>query len=123
MKLNYPYIRQLCKGRSSSLSSILKESGVSRTAFYSLLKQDSLIPKSVHSIAEALSIPVEDLIEESPLKRTLRLQNKLQNILDKNPELSRENVWHTLILLEEPPINRLDRALIRGRKSIYPKRN
>jgi len=117
------YIKELCKRKSCSLSTILKESGVSRTAFYSLLKQDSLIPKSVHNIAEALCVPVEDLIKESPLKKTLRLQDKLQLILDKYPELSRENVWHTLILLEEPPINRLDRALIRGRKSIYPKRN
>jgi transcriptional regulator with XRE-family HTH domain len=123
MKINYPYIKELCKGRSRSLSQILKESGVSRTAFYSLLKQDSLIPKSVHSIAEVLSVPVEDLINESPLKRTLRLQNRLQLILDRNPELSRENVWHTLILLEEPPINRLDRAIVRGRKFVYPKRS
>ena len=123
MQLNYSHIKELCKSRSSSLSRTLKDAGVSRTAFYSLLKQESLVPRSVISLAETLNVPVEDLIKESPLKRILRLQGKLQKILDNNPELSRENVGHTLILLEEPPINRLDRALVRGRKSIYPKRD
>jgi len=123
MKLNYPLVKKLCKNNSTSLSAVLKSAGVSRTAFYSLLKQDSLIPRSVHSLAGVLGVPVEELMHESPLKRTLRLQKKLQDIMDKHPEISRENVWHTLVLLEEPPINRLDRALIRGRKSVYTKGN
>lgn len=31
------------------------------------------------------------------------------------PEASFENVWHALILLEESPLDRLNRSLIRGR--------
>lgn len=123
MKFNYELLKSISKKRNVSISKILKDSSVSRTAFYSLLKQESLIPKSVFRIANALGLPVEDLLLESPLKKTLRLQLKLQEILDTSHGLSRENAWHTLLLLEEPPIKRLDRALIRGRKSVYPKRS
>jgi transcriptional regulator with XRE-family HTH domain len=123
MKLNYSYIKEVCKSRSISVSQVLRDAGVSRTAFYSLLRQESLVPKSLLAISGTLAVPVEDLLEESPVKKVLRLQKKLESILDTNPELSRENVWHTLLLLEEPPVKRLDRGLIRGRKSVYPKRN
>ncbi len=123
MKLDFQLIKNICKSRSISLSTMLYQAGVSRTAFYSLVKQNSLIPKSVHSLADTLEVPVEELIQESPLKKTFRLQKKLEDIIKKNPDISRENIWHTLLLLEEPSINRLDRALIRGRKSVYSKRN
>jgi hypothetical protein len=35
-------------------------------------------------------------------------------ICDAEPEASFENVWHALILLEDPPLDRLNRSLIRG---------
>ena len=38
-------------------------------------------------------------------------------ICDAEPEASFENVWHALILLEEPPLDRLNRSLVRGRTS------
>jgi hypothetical protein len=38
-------------------------------------------------------------------------------ICDAEPEASFENVWHALILLEDPPLDRLNRSLIRGRTS------
>ena len=36
-------------------------------------------------------------------------------ICDAEPDASFENVWHALILLEDPPLDRLNRSLLRGR--------
>jgi hypothetical protein len=38
-----------------------------------------------------------------------------QAICAAEPEASFENVWHTLVLLDDPPVERLNRSLIRGR--------
>ena len=38
-----------------------------------------------------------------------------QAICAAEPQASFENVWHTLILLEESPVDRLNRSLVRGR--------
>ncbi len=123
MKLNNEIILKNLKKQNLSISKMLREAGISRTAYYSLLKQESLIPNSVHAISATLGISVEDLLSESPLKKTYRLQALLEQVMLRNPNISRENAWHTLLLLEEDPLTRLDRAITRGRKSIYPKRN
>jgi hypothetical protein len=44
------------------------------------------------------------------------LQRKLQRILQRHPKADPENIWHTLLLLELPPIERLRRGLVRGQK-------
>jgi hypothetical protein len=44
-----------------------------------------------------------------------RLSTRVEKILSANPHADRENVRHTLILLEQPPLERLQRSLIRGR--------
>ena len=46
-----------------------------------------------------------------------RLSARVEKILAANPEADRDNVRHTLILLEQPPFERLQRSLIRGRAS------
>lgn len=79
------------------------------------------MPNSFERLAHILSVPTEDLIEESHVKKIYCLQEKLEQVMKQHPDLMRENVWHTLVLLEEAPINRLDRALIRGRKFIAQK--
>lgn len=43
------------------------------------------------------------------------LLEETREILARHPEASFENVWHTLVLLREPPIDRIRRSLIRGR--------
>ena len=43
------------------------------------------------------------------------LSTRVEKILSTNPNADRENVRHTLILLEQPPLERLQRSLIRGR--------
>ncbi|HTR42263.1 MAG TPA: hypothetical protein VMH87_11665 [Pseudomonadales bacterium] len=44
-----------------------------------------------------------------------RLSARVERVLALHPEADRDNVRHTLILLEQPPLERLQRSLIRGR--------
>jgi hypothetical protein len=44
-----------------------------------------------------------------------RLAARVQQVLSIHPEADPDNVRHTLILLEQPPLERLQRSLIRGR--------
>lgn len=51
-----------------------------------------------------------------------RLTMRVGKILAANPQADPDNVRHTLILLEQPPFDRLQRSLIRGRATaIYRK--
>jgi len=45
----------------------------------------------------------------------LRLSARVEKIVAANPGADPDNVRHTLILLELPPWERLQRSLIRGR--------
>ena len=44
-----------------------------------------------------------------------RLSVRVEKILAAHPAADRDNVRHTLILLEQPPLERLQKSLIRGR--------
>jgi hypothetical protein len=44
-----------------------------------------------------------------------RLSARVGKVLAANPHANPDNVRHTLILLEQPPLERLQRSLIRGR--------
>jgi len=47
---------------------------------------------------------------------------RVEKIIAAHPDADRDNVRHTLILLEQPPLERLRRSLIRGRATaIRPK--
>lgn len=43
-----------------------------------------------------------------------RLSRRVEKVMAAYPEVDRDNVRHTLILLELPPLERLRRSLIRG---------
>jgi hypothetical protein len=40
---------------------------------------------------------------------------RVKKIVETHPHADPDNVRHTLILLEQPPLERLQRSLIRGR--------
>jgi hypothetical protein len=44
-----------------------------------------------------------------------RLSARVQKVLAAHPDADPDNVRHTLILLEMPPLERLQRSLIRAR--------
>jgi hypothetical protein len=45
------------------------------------------------------------------------LEAGVRQVIAKSPQADPENVRHTLILLEQPPLERLPRSLIRGRRT------
>lgn len=49
--------------------------------------------------------------------RAFERRRRALAICEAEPQASFENVWHTLILLELAPIERLNRSLIRGRSA------
>jgi hypothetical protein len=52
--------------------------------------------------------------DNTPQRRYEELQLTLQRIMRHHPHADAENVWHTLLLLELPPIERLRRGLPSG---------
>jgi hypothetical protein len=44
-----------------------------------------------------------------------RLSARVGKVLAASPHADPDNIRHTLILLEQPPLERLQRSLIRGR--------
>ena len=50
-----------------------------------------------------------------------RLARSVRAVLDQYPQADPDNVRHTLILLEQPPLERLRRSLTRGRSTVQRK--
>jgi hypothetical protein len=46
-----------------------------------------------------------------------RLSMRVRKIVAAHPQADPDNIRHTLLLLEQPPLERLQRSLIRGRAS------
>jgi len=117
MRLSAKQIKKLCARRGGSLQTLLASVAVSRTAYYSLARKDSVLPASVRAIAGALGVTPSSILEEAPAS-TWRVQARVRqarSIVDDNPGASFENAWHTLAILDDPPIERLKRSLLRGR--------
>ncbi|MCP3982685.1 MAG: helix-turn-helix transcriptional regulator [bacterium] len=119
MRLCPEQVRRLAKSRGRSLSELLRAAGISRTAYYSLTRRPSVLPKTVRELARVLGVsPMEILDAASSDEATHQGRlREAQRILAADPSTSFENVWHTLCLLELDPIERLNRSLIRGRAS------
>ena len=117
MKIDLPGIKDLATRRDWTLSELLEHSGVSRNAFYSLARRRSVLPASLSAIAETLGVsPGTFLIDQEPAPVWAgRIWRTVERIRDAHPEADPDNIRHTLILLEETPIERLRRALRRGR--------
>jgi len=58
----------------------------------------------------------------SAAAKARRLGRRVQSVLAEHPEADPDNVRHTLILLEMPPLERLQRSLIRGRHNTFLRR-
>lgn len=117
MYLSTDKIRELCRRRGLSLRELLMKAGVSRTAYYSLSRRENLLPGSLRKIAGVLGVTPRALLlwEEERILRLKKLASETDRILEKHPEADRDNVWHTLLLLEEDPWKRLRRGLLRAR--------
>lgn len=117
MKLDATTIHAECSKRGITLQDLLLEAGVSRTAYYSLVRKDSVLPGTVRALAGTLGVRPSTLLTEAEagLWRAQALLRKARRIQKQNPDLTFENIWHTLVLLEEKPVERLRRSLLRAR--------
>ncbi len=117
MRLDPRRIKALCRLEGLTLQGLLQEAGVSRTAYYSLVRRDSVLPQSVRALAGTLGVTPSAILDEPPAEvwRARALLRQAQRIVERNPGASFENVWHSLVLMEEPPVERLRRSLLRGR--------
>lgn len=117
MKLSLDKVGSICRENGTSVGSMLRDAGVSRNAFYSLARKKSVVPRSLARIANHLGVSISDLLEESPTSTELMnsLIAETERIAERHSYVDRDNVRHTLISLEDKPIDRLRRALRRGR--------
>lgn len=51
------------------------------------------------------------------LEKVKRMRQRLEEVAARHPEADPENIWHTLVLLDQEPIERLTTALRRGQIS------
>lgn len=118
MRLSERKLKKLLSIKGLCLKELLAEAHVSKTAYYAQLGRESVLPRSIRTLARVLNVKPLALLEEESAEEVLirRLQKKLENILAENPQANRENVWHTLLLLHEKPIERLRRGLARAQK-------
>ena len=118
MRLSGKNITKLCRAHGLSLNALLKRAGVSKTAFYHLLYKESVLPRSIEALAAALGVRASALLDEADQesRRAVRLLEEVDRIAGSDLSVDRDNVRHTLLLLEEKPIERLQRSLIRARK-------
>lgn len=93
---------------------------MSRTAYYALLRRDSVLPKTVLKLASALGALPSELLDERAFEeqRARRRLREAKRIVRRHPGTSFQDVWHALVLLELPPAERLRRALRRGRARV-----
>ena len=109
-------MKDLCERRGIRLNDLLRRAGVSRTAYYSLARKDSVLPKSIRAIARQLNVKPSSFLEEEGRaeQRVLAVMENVQTIMREHPTLNPDNVRHTLLLLHEKPVDRLRRALLRA---------
>ncbi len=101
-----------------NISALLRMAGVSRNAFYTLARRDSLLPSSLTAVAESLGVPASALLDPASTggDRLSRLMKEIDRISKQHRSVEPDNVRHTLLLLDERPVERLRRALRRGRQ-------
>jgi transcriptional regulator with XRE-family HTH domain len=118
MRVLHGKVIDFCREKGLTISEALHQAGVSRNAYYSLVRKPSVLPTSLEALAEALGVPPSELLEDkrSASAKAKEMANEVDRIVRQHRGADRDNVRHTLLLLEEEPIARLRRALRRGRR-------
>lgn len=120
MRLAREKVRLLARARGLTLTEALRRAKVSRNAFYHLTRRPTVVPRSIHALGTALGVRDSALLDEtppSPGDRAAALLREARRINTRRPQSSFENIWHTLLLLETSPAERLHRSLVRGRSA------
>lgn len=116
MKLDHEEAMRIARDQGTTLTAVLDKAGVSRTAYYSLRRRDNILPRTIRALAGELGIDPERLLQKTPSPLTYeRRLKRAREICERFPGADFLNVWHTLTLLDLPPVERLRRSLRRGR--------
>ena len=118
MKIAKDRLRDICAQRGIGISELLTQSGVSKNAFYALARKKSILPRSITAIANTLNVSASDFMqaELSPPNMAAKLYKEIDHIKRKYGNVDPDNVRHTLLLLDEKPVERLRRALTRAQR-------
>lgn len=118
MKIAEDKLKRICGKRGISLKQLLEMSGVSKNAFYTLARKKSVLPNSIKAISETLDICPEEFLEISltPVQLARQMSRTASEIAGRHSGADRDNILHTLQLLEENPVDRLRRALTRAQR-------
>ena len=121
MRIKTEAIKAYCKQYGWTLDDLLKKAGVSRTAYYALTRKDSILPKSIQSIAKEMNVsPSEILLDPDKEVREMRaLYEKARAVSQKYPKVNVENVMHTFVMLKKTPLERLRKGLLRGKTTHF----
>ncbi len=116
MYLSPEKLKKIALRKGFSLKTLLRRAKVSKTAYYSLARKTNLLPKSILQLAQVLEIRPSAFIEETSAdeRKAFKRLGILEEILRDHPEADRDNIWHSLILLDEKPIERLQRSILRA---------
>ncbi len=71
MQLSSAKIKKRCAQRRVSLGDVLKQAGVSRTAYYSLARKKSVLPKSILRMASHLGVNPSALLDNIAAAKAL----------------------------------------------------
>lgn len=117
MKISLDKVEARCREHGTSVTQMLREAGVSRNAFYTLARKETVVPQSLIRVAGYLGVPVSELLDDvpPPVERMKQLMDEVNRVVKRHPGADPDNIRHTLLLLDEEPIERLRRALQRGR--------
>ena len=117
MRIDREKLKRMCETRHISVAGMLAASKVSRTAFYSLLRKENVLPKSIDKIAGYLDVPASAMLVAGAgrLWHMRALQARAVRICKDHRGCDRDVVFRTLLNLDLPPAERLRRALVRGR--------
>lgn len=116
VKLSAPDIRKICKDRGISLTDALAQAGVSRTAYYALLRRSTVLPASLTRLAKYLRVPPSYVLlepEDFEVSRAKEIALEAERIARKTKVHDIENVRHALLLLDLTPAERMARGLRR----------
>jgi hypothetical protein len=118
MRISRTKLMSLCAERGMALRDLLQKAGVSRTAYYSLARKDSVLPKSIGSLARAFGVSPMTFLEDGTeaLVRLREHRARADALRGRHPEVDRDVVFRTLQNLDLPPVERLRRALARAPK-------
>ncbi len=119
MRISEEKVRKFCSEKGLRLKELLHRAGVSKTAYYSLVRKDAVLPRSIMNMARYLGVSAAEFLDDDTarLREAIRLNQTVAQICREYPECDPDNIRHTLLVLKEKPWDRMGRGLIRARKS------